>query len=89
MGGDITDVFEERIEGNKYFYDGKWHPLSIIKEEIKIKGEESYILEVKETSHGPLMNDVLGIFPLTTSYVGEIHIDRPVSVQWEGNIHPL
>lgn len=61
MGADITDVFEERIEGNKYNYEGKWYPLTISEEVIKVKGKEPVKLKVKETRHGPIMTDVLGV----------------------------
>jgi acyl-homoserine lactone acylase PvdQ len=35
--GDNQDLFREKIEGNKYFFDGKWRNLKIRNETILVK----------------------------------------------------
>lgn len=35
---DVTDLYEEKIEGDKYFFKDEWLPLKIWKEIIWIKG---------------------------------------------------
>ena len=55
---DITDVYEERIDGNKYLFKDEWLPLKIKKEVIKVKGGEPITIEVRYTHHGPIMNHV-------------------------------
>lgn len=55
---DITDVYEERVEGNKYLFKDEWLPLKIKKEVIKVKGGEPITIEVRYTHHGPIMNHV-------------------------------
>lgn len=56
--GDDSDLYRERLneERTHYEIDGKFYPLKILKEEIKIKGEKSLIEIVKSTKHGVLLN---------------------------------
>ena len=35
---DVEDLFVERIEGDRYEFDGEWHPLEVREEEIRVKG---------------------------------------------------
>lgn len=37
---DTSDVWREKVEGNKYFLDGEWKDLKIVKEIIKVKGQD-------------------------------------------------
>jgi len=32
LNPDITDLFVEKVDGDKYFYDGEWHPFKKVKE---------------------------------------------------------
>ncbi|MHA2033435.1 MAG: penicillin acylase family protein, partial [Candidatus Kariarchaeaceae archaeon] len=54
VGGDVLDwyYYDEDEENGKYYYDGQLFDYNITIEEIKIKGEESYSLEIKSTIHG-------------------------------------
>ncbi len=87
MGGDITDIYEERVEKGRYFYEGEWFPLKERDEVINVKGGEPVTFKVRETRHGPLINEVLHVLPLTISYSGKLSLDkeRAFSIQWEGN----
>lgn len=58
---DTQDLFVERIEGDRYEFEGEWHPLETVCEEIVVKGrEEPVVLEVRSTHHGPIVNEALG-----------------------------
>ncbi len=58
---DVQDLFVERIEGDRYLFEGEWRPLEIEQEEIEVKGRaEPELLEVRRTHHGPIVNEALG-----------------------------
>jgi penicillin amidase len=70
---DVQDLFMERIEGDRYLFDGEWLPVSEREEEIRVKGRERpESLLVRGTHHGPIVNDALGsdsAEPLALSWV--------------------
>jgi penicillin amidase len=58
---DIEDLFVERIEGERYLFDGEWRPLEVVHEEIPVKGRDlPEQLDVRITHHGPIVNEALG-----------------------------
>ena len=58
---DVQDLFIERVEGDRYEFDGGWHDLELVEEEIEVKGRDAPVRhEVRITRHGPLVNDALG-----------------------------
>lgn len=61
LGSDNVDLFLERLDasGQNYEYRGSWRPLKTRIEEIKVLGGESVFVEVRETQHGPLVDDFL------------------------------
>lgn len=58
MGPDVTDLYLEKIDGPTWLYKGKYRDLEIRTETIKIRGEDDFELEIRETAHGPLLSDV-------------------------------
>jgi penicillin amidase len=59
--GDVQDLFIERIEGDKYLFKDEWLPLRTRTEEIVVKGRDAPVtMEVRETHHGPIVNEALG-----------------------------
>ena len=71
---DVQDLFIERIEGDRYLFEGEWLPLEQREEEIAVKGRE----RPREprwcgcTHHGPIVNEALGADtaePLALSWV--------------------
>ena len=57
---DVMDLFIERIDGDTYEFEGEWRPLELIEEEIAVKGRsEPERLVVRETHHGPIVNEAL------------------------------
>ncbi|HEY1285698.1 MAG TPA: penicillin acylase family protein, partial [Solirubrobacterales bacterium] len=54
---DIEDLFVERVDGDRYLFEGEWRPLETVREEISVKGRERPVeLEVRLTHHGPIVN---------------------------------
>ena len=57
-GCDTADIFVERFEdekSDKYEVDREWKECKVREEIIKIKGEDDYVLRVRETTHGPVL----------------------------------
>lgn len=54
---DVSDVYSETLNeaGTKYFVDGEWRDLKVVKETINIKGQEPLVLEVQLSHRGPLI----------------------------------
>ena len=58
---DVQDLFVERVEGDRYLFEDEWRPLRVVREEIAVKGRaEPVVLEVRQTHHGPIVNEALG-----------------------------
>ena len=58
---DTMDLFVERVVGEHYEFQGEWRPLTFHEEEIKVRGRsEPDRLTVRETHHGPIVNEALG-----------------------------
>jgi penicillin G amidase len=60
---DDVDFYIEEVNGSKVKYQGAETDLKSFEEVIKIKGGESVNLTVRETPHGPLIQDVFEEFP--------------------------
>ena len=58
LGPDVTDLFLEKVRGDRWLYDGKYRPLRTRTETIKVDGADDFELTVRETAHGPLLSDV-------------------------------
>ena len=58
---DDADFYVERIDSvdtTKYFFDGKWVPITFREEEIHLKGDTLVTLVIRSTHHGPIVTDV-------------------------------
>jgi penicillin G amidase len=69
---DVQDLFVERVregsngDGSRYEFQGEWRPLQVHREEIGVRGaREPEVVEVRETHHGPIVNEALGAAPGT------------------------
>jgi len=57
---DVQDLYIEKLQGNNYEgNDGQQHPLKVNHETIKVSGGKDVTVDVQETEHGPLLNQVL------------------------------
>ncbi len=75
---DVMDLFVERIDGERYEFEGEWLPLEQIEEEIPVRGRsEPEQLTVRITRHGPIVNEALGE-----------DSDQPLSLRWTALDHP-
>ena len=68
---DVKDLFVERIDGDRYEFEGEWLPLEIDQEEIEVKGRVPEVLEVRCTHHGPIVNEPLRADP-----------GQPLALRW-------
>ena len=64
---DVQDLFVERIRegqnggGPRYEFQGEWRPVQVHREEIQVRGRKTpEVIEVRETHHGPIVNEALG-----------------------------
>jgi penicillin amidase len=60
--GDVQDLFLELLsdDGTAARYEDAWEPLTIHREEIRVRGsDESVVHEVHATRHGPLLDSYL------------------------------
>ena len=55
---DISDIFEEWVEGDFYEFKGQMIPLEKYESEIHVKGGASETHTLRLTHHGPLMDDI-------------------------------
>ncbi len=58
---DDLDFYQERVNGKEYLSNTGWKPLTIISEQIRIKGADPQTLEIRFTERGPLVNDILDV----------------------------
>jgi len=58
LGPDVTDLYLERVVGDRWRYDGRLLPLRTRTETIKVHGGDDVDLTIRSTRHGPLLSDV-------------------------------
>ncbi len=63
MCADVQDLYIEKLDDAKHprryrFQDG-WRDLAVRREEIPVKGGAKRLLEVRETHHGPIVNEAI------------------------------
>ena len=79
---DVQDLFVEELDpanpGN-YLFAGESRPLVTRTEAIKVAGGEDVLLEVRETHHGPIINDVddrlAGMAPMSLRWTATAEVD--------------
>lgn len=54
---DVTDLYLERIDGNRYQVDGEWRDFQVREETIRVAGGEDVTVEIRHTHRGPLLSD--------------------------------
>lgn len=72
---DDIDLYYEKVNpenDNEVWVDDHWETMKIRQETIQVKDGEPIQIEVKETRHGPLVNEVLQDLPS----------EKPVSTWW-------
>lgn len=62
VGPDVQDLYIEKInpaDPLQYEFEGEWHDMDVIEEVIGVNGGDDVVVEVRETQHGPIINDVV------------------------------
>ena len=54
---DVSDLYLERIDGDRYQVDGEWRDLQRREETLRVAGGEPVTINVRSSSHGPLLSD--------------------------------
>jgi penicillin amidase len=73
LGPDVQDLYMEKLNPDnprQYEFMGQWEEMEVFQEEIKVKGQESIVLEVRLTRHGPLLNDAVE------------GLEQPIALRW-------
>jgi penicillin amidase len=65
---DDIDMYKEQIEGDKYFYDGKWLDLDISYQTIVVRDSSDIVISIKKTHHGPIIMDDISMWWAYTKY---------------------
>jgi penicillin amidase len=58
---DVQDLFVEKVDPaneDNYLFRGESVPFTVRRETIRVAGGEDVVIEVRETRHGPILNDV-------------------------------
>ena len=59
-GPDVQDLFVEKVDSSdpsRYLDPGGWRAFDLRRERIRVKDGEDVVLEVRESRHGPILND--------------------------------
>jgi len=87
---DVQDLFVERVDGDRYLFEGEWRPLEIVREEIEVKGrDEPEVLDVRATHHGPLINAALGADEAEPLALRWIALDAPTAFKGMFDLHGI
>jgi penicillin G amidase len=87
---DVQDLFVERVEGDRYRFEGEWRPLEVVREEIAVKGRAApEVLDVRLTHHGPLVNEALGADDAEPLALRWIALDRPTAFTGMFELHEI
>ncbi|WP_373494742.1 penicillin acylase family protein, partial [Aquiflexum sp.] len=80
---DDQDFYEEKLNPNnpnETIYGDEFRPLKIRTESIPVKGKDPVEIEIKESVHGPIMNEVVPEIAKMT--------DNPVASWWVYTLEP-
>ena len=58
LGPDVTDLYLEKVVGDRWRHDGRLRRLSTRREVIEVHDGEDVDITVRSTAHGPLLSDV-------------------------------
>ncbi len=87
---DVQDLFVERVEGDRYEFEGEWLPLEVVREEIVVKGRDApEVLDVRLTHHGPLVNEALGADAGEPLALRWIALDAPTAFPGMFELHEI
>ena len=75
---DVMDLFREELDdsGERYRFGDEWRELDVREEEIPVRGHDPEHLVVRETHHGPIVNEALAADD-----------DAPLALAWMSRSH--
>ncbi len=59
---DVTDLYLEWVDGDRYWRDGAWVPLEVRTETLRVAGGDDIDLEIRSTGHGPIVSGLTDDF---------------------------
>ena len=62
LASDVTDLYVEEVDGDRYRFEGAWRDLEVRTEVLEVAGGEPVEIEVRSTHHGPLLSDASARF---------------------------
>jgi len=73
---DVQDLYMEKLDDpahpRRYLFQNAWRDLTVRRDEIAVKGKPNVVLEVRETLHGPIINDA----------IPELKGSPPTAIRW-------
>ncbi|HLQ10992.1 MAG TPA: penicillin acylase family protein, partial [Ktedonobacteraceae bacterium] len=85
---DYQDLYIEKFHPehpNQYEYMGKWEEAQVIREEIRVKGAKTPVIEeVRVTRHGPILTTFTPRAQDTSSSNGHQAQELPLALRWTG-----
>ena len=60
LGPDTTDLYVERVLGDRWQHDDRLRPLRVREETIEVRDGDDVTIQVRSTAHGPLLSDLTG-----------------------------
>jgi penicillin G amidase len=96
LGPDVTDLYVERLDGDRYLTEDGWEDLDILTETLRVAGGDDVEVTVRATRHGPLLSDVsdsaaeIAAGPLggeaaddgPSDAIGDARIEHAVALRW-------
>jgi penicillin G amidase len=58
---DDVDFYREEVQQNKVHFKDQWQEVLVSHETIRVKGEADTLIEIRHTSHGPIINEALNL----------------------------
>ncbi len=86
LAPDTTDLYVERVRGDRWLHDGRSRALIVREETIEVRGGEDVTLRVRSTSHGPLLSDLdgeLGDLVVDAGEAGDVPAE---TVRWDHEV---
>ncbi len=57
LGADVSDLYLEKLDGDRYLRAGRWQPLAVHTETVRVAGGTPVRVRVRWTDNGPLLSD--------------------------------
>lgn len=78
---DDADFYIEKFDSSKtkYFFNGRWNNLEIVKDTIHVKDSSDAVIQIKSTHRGPVIS---GIHPYQKLFPDTIQTKADISMRW-------